>query len=105
MARRRWITVGLALAVVASIAPPAFPQDDDPIQLESDLVTVDLTATDARGEYVLDLKQEEIKVYDEGEPRELAFFERSSSTAMSRPLAIVLAIDVSGSIKPEEVHL
>lgn len=97
--------IGLALAFAACLAAPALPQDDDPIRLESDLVTVDVTVTNAKGEYVTDLKQSEVRLVDDGEPRELAFFGRSDTTALSRPLVVVLALDVSGSITREEVKL
>ena len=98
-----------AVALAAALSPPSLPAqgrgDEEPIQLDSDLVTVDLIVTDARGEYVTDLKPSEVRLFDDGQPRELAFFGSSSQKELSRPLAVVLALDISGSIKPEEVAL
>src|SRR5688500_15834161 len=105
MVGRRSISAGLALSLVACLTGLAPARQDDTIELESDLVTLDLTVTDSKGDFVTDLKPGEVKLFDEGQPRELAFFQRADATALSRPLAVVLALDVSGSIKPEEVQL
>jgi Ca-activated chloride channel family protein len=105
MPSRRVFVSSLMGAVLASRASSRAGQKDDAIELDSDLVTVDFTATDARGERVTDIKQSEVRVFDDGALRELAFFDASSVKDLSRPLAVVLALDVSGSIKPEEIPM
>lgn len=42
-------------------------------------------------------------VYHDGEPQKLDFFNSSEEAALTKPLAVVIAIDISGSIKPEEI--
>jgi Ca-activated chloride channel family protein len=107
VAHRRLLTIAIALvcAVAASASPAQNKGDDDAVTLDSDLVTVDLTATDAKGDYVTDLKQSEVRVFEDGQPRGVDFFGASSQRELTRPLACVLVLDISGSITKREVGL
>jgi Ca-activated chloride channel homolog len=78
-------------------------QDDKPIKLRSDLVVIDATVTDKNGNFIRDLKAEDFAVYEDNAPQRIDFFEASELAALTRPLAVVVALDISGSIKPEEV--
>ncbi len=78
----------LGLALIPSIAPlvvlapsPAVAADARPLAL---------AVFDAQGQFVPDLKADEVRVLENGEPRELAGFERDE-----RPLAAVLVLDTS----------
>jgi Ca-activated chloride channel family protein len=95
--------VTCALAALLVIAPAFALQDDKPIKLQADLVTVDATVTDKDGNFIRDLKAEDFVLYEDGEPQKLDFFEANEEAVMTRPLAVVVAIDASGSIKPEEI--
>jgi VWFA-related protein len=92
-----------AVAALLVIAPAFARQDDKPIKLQADLVTVDATVTDKDGNFIRNLKAEDFVVYEDGEQQKLDFFEASEEAVMTRPLAVVVAIDTSGSIKPEEI--
>jgi Ca-activated chloride channel family protein len=99
-----------ALALAAALFCPvgALSQsdsDDDVVSLDSDIVTVEVTATDAKGDYVTDLKQNEIRLLEDGVPVDIDFFDASKQRGNTRPLAVVLALDTSGSITREEVEL
>jgi Ca-activated chloride channel homolog len=78
-------------------------QDDKPIKLRADLVAIDVTATDKDGNFIRDLKAEDFVIYEDNEIQKVDFFEASEQTTLTRPLAIVFAFDVSGSITPEEI--
>lgn len=80
------------------------PATGTTIRVETDLVTVDVTATDQRGNYVRDLRAEEFQFLVDGKPRSLDFFAMSDEVALSRPLAVVFALDLSGSLRPEETQ-
>jgi Ca-activated chloride channel homolog len=90
--------------LAALLIGPAFArQDDKPIKLQADLVTVDATVTDKDGNFIRDLKAEDFVVYEDGEQQKLDFFGANEEATMTRPLSVVVAIDTSGSIKPEEI--
>lgn len=108
---KKFLTKHVAAAILAAIIlpaalviAPAFGQQDDrPIKLQADLITIDATVTDKDGNFIRGLKREDFVVYEDNEPQLLEFFESSEKAALTRPLAAVLAFDMSGSIKPEEI--
>jgi VWFA-related protein len=85
--------------------PPQTPQDDDEIlRVDTDLVLVDVTVTDAAGRPVRNLSAEDFKIYDEGVERPIAFFNVERRRGEPRPVAVVFAVDVSGSMSPPEME-
>lgn len=85
------------------IAPAIAQQGDQAIKLETDLVAIEATVTDKNGTFIRKLKPEDFIVYEDGQPQRLDFFEANEEAALTRPLAVVFALDTSGSIKPEEI--
>ncbi len=73
------------------------------IRLETDLVVIDVTATDKSGAYVRDLRPEEIQVFEDGTQRNINFFAVTDEAVLSRPLAVVFALDLSGSLRVDEM--
>lgn len=89
----------MALTLIAA----SYPAQDKPLRLEADLVVVEVTVMDKNGNYVRDLKPEDFAIFEDGERRQIAFFEANQEAALTRPLAVVFALDISGSITPEEI--
>jgi VWFA-related protein len=87
-------------------APPAAGENDDDevLRVDTDLVLVDVTVTDAAGRPVRNLSEEDFKIYDEGVERPIAFFNVERRRGPQRPVAVVFAVDVSGSMSPEEME-
>jgi Ca-activated chloride channel homolog len=105
------VTTSRAIALLciveafALIAPAVeYQQNDQVIKLETDLVTIDATVTDKDGNFVRKLTAEDFVVYEDGQPQKLEFFEANEEAALTRSLAVVFALDKSGSIKPEEIE-
>ncbi len=71
------------------------------ISLRSDLVTVDVTVFDAEGNYVTDLQRDDFELRHDGVPQPIAFFEAQIRPELTRPLAVVFALDTSGSVGPQ----
>ena len=104
----------LALPVVPQ-NPPAtqtqrprkvFPNEQEPedvLRFDTDLVSVDVTAMDTTGRPVRNLKQEDFKVFSDGVEQKISFFQLERREGDLRPLAIVFALDVSGSMTSEEI--
>ncbi|MBI3651306.1 MAG: VWA domain-containing protein [Acidobacteria bacterium] len=92
----------IAILIALVTLPTLAAQDDKPIKLTADLVAVETTVTDKNGNFIRHLKKEDFVVYEDGEPQKLEFFEASEKTEFTRALAVVFAIDISGSITAEE---
>jgi VWFA-related protein len=73
------------------------------IRLDTDLVLMDVTATDKAGNYVRDLRPEEIEVFEDGQRRNINFFSVTDEAVLTRPLAVVFALDLSGSLRVDEM--
>ena len=78
--------------------------DDEVIEVETDLVRMDVLVTDAEGRPVTNLRAEDFKVYEDGAERPLAFFNIERRAGAGRPVAVVFALDVSGSMTAREIE-
>ena len=103
-ARRTAAGVKVALALLAcalSLASGAFaphsahaPQDDEVITVESDLVVLNVTATDAGGAYVRGLRKPDFKVFEDGREQRVGRF-----SVEETPFAAAILLDTSGSME------
>jgi Ca-activated chloride channel homolog len=83
--------------------PAQTQEPDDVLRIDTDLVAVDVTVTDVKGAPVRNLRKEDFKLYADGVEHPLAFFQVERRTGPPRPLALVFALDISGSMTPEEM--
>ena len=115
--------LSLPLLLLIALAAPSVPQSQDPasqtqrprkvfpneqeaedvVRVDTDLVSVDVTAIDASGRPVRNLRQEDFKVYSDNVEQPISFFQIEKREGELRPLAIVFALDVSGSMTSEEI--
>jgi Ca-activated chloride channel family protein len=111
----------VAIALLSALALQGFAQDDpakkerprrvlpteaepqDIIKIDTDLVPLDVTVTDAKGRLVRNLKKEDFKLFEDGIERPIASFNVEKIEGAPRPAAIVFALDLSGSMSPEEI--
>jgi Ca-activated chloride channel family protein len=82
---------------------PGEQEPEDVLRIDTDLVSVDVTAMDLDGRPVRNLRQEDFKVFSDGLQQEVSFFQVEKRQGELRPLAIVFALDVSGSMTAEEM--
>lgn len=104
MTINRAIALLCIVEAIALIAPALTQQGDQAIKLHTDLVIVDATVTDKNGAFIRNLSAEDFVVYEDGQPQKVEFFEANEEAALTRALAVVFALDKSGSIKPEEIE-
>ena len=126
MTRKRFAT-GLFFSLLLSLlcvapGPPGLAQDPastsqrprkvypteqeptDVLRIDTDLVSVDVTATDADGRPVRNLRQQDFKLYSDGAEQQVSFFQVERRDGEPRPLAMVFALDISGSMTTEEME-
>lgn len=84
-------------------ALPSETEPQDVIRIDTDLVPVDVTVTDTKGRLVRNLRKEDFKLFEDGVERPIASFNVEKIEGAPRPVAIVFALDMSGSMSPEEI--
>src|SRR6266849_869933 len=117
----RFSLIAVTLVLIALTSFPVLAQDDpakkerprrvlpieaepqDTIKIVKDMVPFDVTVTEAKGRLVRNLKKEDFKLYEDGIERPIASFNVKKLEGAPRPAAIVFALDLSGSMKPDEM--
>lgn len=85
------------------VFPRSGEQPDDVLKIDTDLVSLDVVANNLEGRPIRNLRQEDFKLYLDGVEQPLAFFQVERRTGEPRPLAIVFALDISGSMTTVEM--
>lgn len=85
------------------VFPEGEQQSDEIIKVDTDLVSLDVVASDFEGRPIRNLRQEDFKLYVDGVEQPLAFFQIERRSGEPRPLAVVFALDISGSMTTEEM--
>ena len=95
----------MCTALVLALAFVAFTQDrDDVIKVDTELVAFEVTVVDKNGKPVRNLKEDEFRVYEDGAERSIDFFQPLTRNEKDRPLSVVFALDVSGSMTEAEIE-
>ena len=69
------------------------PQDDEPVKLGTQLVTVPFNVTDKSNRYINDLKKDDLELLEDNKPQDVFSFERQTDLSIT----IAMLIDISGS--------
>jgi Ca-activated chloride channel family protein len=95
-AMKNWL--GAAVAACALLAAPlAAPAQELTLHVDVKLVNVFVNVTDRNGAIVPGLTREDFALAEDGQPQQIAVFERQSEL----PLNLTLAIDTSGSVQKD----
>src|SRR5437762_8382274 len=97
-----WPTLTLFFVFFVAITSAA-AQDDDVVKIDTELVSFEVTVTDKHGKLVPNLKKEDFRLLEDGVERPIEFFQPIKKTDQGRPLAVVFALDVSGSMTEAEI--
>ena len=84
----------VAIAVGSStIKAQSNDEPDEVIRVETDVTNLPFTASDKQKRFITTLREEDIRVFEDGVPQQLFTFQRETD----RPLALAFLIDVSQS--------
>lgn len=92
------------LVVLFWVSTVRSQNDDEVIKVNTDLVTFEVSVTDKAGRPVRNLSREDFRIIDDGIEREPDFFESIRNEDLGRPMSIVFALDVSGSMTAAELE-
>jgi Ca-activated chloride channel homolog len=82
-------------------ATPEIEEDDEPIKIDTEVVNILFTAQDKNRRLMTDLKKEDVRILENGQPQEITYFGRQ----IDLPLSLAILIDTSASQErtlPEE---
>ena len=85
------------LLLILAPATGQSQQDDEVVRVNTDLVVLNITVTDAAGQYVPGLKLSDFKVFEDG--REVPAQLIASFSIQESPYASVVLLDTSGSME------
>ena len=101
----RSVLFTLALVFLAVLSPRIVAQnEDDVVRIDTDLVAFEVSVSDRNGQPVRNLKAEEFRIFEDGIERPIDFFQPIKRLDDSRPLSVVFALDVSGSMTEAEIE-
>ena len=91
---RRHIFWSMLLVMLA----PGALQAQEAIVVNTDLVTIRVTVTDAKGNYVLGLEKTAFTIQDDGSPQKITAFSDEDT-----PVSVAVVFDVSGSMSEAKI--
>lgn len=83
-------------AIYAQTKPPTKSEEDEVVKVETELVDVPVVVTDKTGKPLLNLKQTNFAIFEDGKTQEVADF-----AATSAPFEVALLLDTSGSTRSD----
>ncbi len=93
----------LILLLLAVNGRAALAQDEV-VRVDTELASFEVTVTDADGKPVKNLRPGDFRIFEDGVERSADFFQPIVKEDEGRPLSIVFALDVSGSMTSEELR-
>lgn len=81
---------------IVDLAAQTEEKDDEVIRVDTQLVDVPIVVTDKSGKPLLNLKQSNFIIYEDGKPQQIAEF-----AATSAPFEVALLLDTSGSTRSD----
>ncbi len=92
-----WLLVLILISQLAARAQARPPRDqDEPIRLKTDLVTVNASVTGANTGPIKSLKADDFAIYEDGVKQKIGHF-----AATEEPYTLLLLLDISGSTREE----
>ncbi|MEO6335031.1 MAG: VWA domain-containing protein [Pyrinomonadaceae bacterium] len=102
---RRWFFWLLIASLFLVYAGGALSQGtDEVVRIDTDLVSFEVTVTDKHGKLVPNLRREDFRLIENGVERPIDFFQPLNKSSDGRPLSVVFALDVSGSMTAAEIE-
>lgn len=98
-----WVFCILAV-IFCQVAPNSAQQPDEIIKVDTELVAFEVSVTDKNGRPIRNLMADDFRIFEDGVERRPDFFEPIKKEELGRPMSIVFALDVSGSMTAQELQ-
>jgi VWFA-related protein len=102
--KERPFLLAAVLCLTAFFTSAHAQEKDDVIRVDTELAAFEVTVTDRDGRPIRDLKAGDFRVFEDGVERPVDFFQPIRKQDANRPLSVVFAVDVSGSMTAVEMQ-
>ena len=92
------------LSTLLAFHASAQTDEDKVIRVDTKLAEFEVLVEDKNGKPVHGLKQHDFRIFEDGKQRSIDFFRPVAAPGVERPLVIVFAVDVSGSMTGPEIE-
>ena len=99
----RLLKIGIVGLIFSFTIPVLAQNSDEIIRVDTEIVSFEVTVTDDNGNPVRNLQAKDFRIFEDGIERKIDFFEPIKKQSANRPLSLVFALDVSGSMTPQEL--
>lgn len=99
----RLMSIGIIGWIFSFTIPVLAQNSDEIIRVDTEIVSFEVTVTDGNGNPVRNLQAKDFRIFEDGIERKIDFFEPIKKQSANRPLSLVFALDVSGSMTPQEL--
>lgn len=96
--------LSILLAIVCGSAAVWAQSSNDEIRIDTELASFEVSVTDPKGAPVRGLSAKDFRVFENGKERTIDFFQPIKKRDAGRPLSLVFALDVSGSMTEAELE-
>jgi len=98
-----------ALPLCASAQTPTPTPDDDVVKISTNLIQIDVTVTDKKGNIVKDLKPEDFEIFENGEKQEITNFSfvsnlKTVNEAVKNPTDKIPVPVPQAELKPQQIR-
>lgn len=94
----------LLIAAILLVSEAIAQNSENVIRVDTRLAAFEVLVEDARGNPVNGLRAEDFRVFEEGQQVTIDFFQPVHSPGRNRPMVVVFAVDVSGSMTSAEIE-
>ena len=94
----------IATAAVALSMKVYAQNEDKVVRIDTELAEFEVLVEDKNGRPVHGLRAEDFRIFENGKQQRIDFFQPVRSGVRTRPMIIVFAVDVSGSMTPAELE-
>ncbi|MEO8041225.1 MAG: VWA domain-containing protein [Acidobacteriota bacterium] len=98
------LLLAVSFVLVSVVSVMSQNADDDVVRIDTDLISFEVTVTDKHGKLVPNLRREDFRLFEDGVERPIEFFQPLRKSDERRPLSVVFALDVSGSMTEAEIE-
>ncbi len=100
----KFCALWLSCLILIGFCSSVYAQNNEEVvRVETNLIPFEVSVTDKKGDPVRGLEAKDFKVFENGAERPIEFFEPLRKSDESRPLSVVFALDVSGSVTSAEL--